>query len=81
MQMVWNALFVPLTAKKSKFGLGVEDGKFVNRLVGLASSNGEFEKLAQGLLLLSMLLPTPSPLTTELSTHLLPRLLRALPKP
>lgn len=49
LQKVWDSLFVPLTVKKRKLGLGVEEGKFVNRLVETVSSCGEYERLMQGL--------------------------------
>ena len=48
LQKVWDSLFVPLTVKKRKLGLGVEEGKFVNRLVEIVSSCGEYDRLMQG---------------------------------
>jgi chromosome transmission fidelity protein 18 len=48
LQRVWDSLFVPLSVKKRKLGLGVEEGKFLNRLVEIVSSCGEYDRLMQG---------------------------------
>lgn len=47
-QAVWNALFVPVSAKKQKVGLGMEEGRYVNRMVQTVSSSGEYDKVMQG---------------------------------
>lgn len=49
-QAVWNALFVPVSAKKQKVGLGMEEGRYVNRMVQTVSSSGEYDKVMQGAL-------------------------------
>ncbi|CDZ98631.1 DNA replication checkpoint protein CHL12/CTF18 [Phaffia rhodozyma] len=47
-RMVWDTLFVPISIKKQKAGLGEKEGKFINRLVEAVSSCGEFERVMQG---------------------------------
>lgn len=45
---MWNSLFVPVSAKKQKVGLGMEEGKFVQRLVQTVGSCGEYDRIMQG---------------------------------
>ena len=47
-QSVWNSLFIPISAK-SKRRTGIDDGRYVNRLVGEVQACGDYDKVVGGL--------------------------------
>lgn len=49
LQSVWNDLFIPVSAKARRKTAGIDNGKFVNRLVHAVSSCGDHDRLVQGL--------------------------------
>lgn len=49
LQSVWNDLFIPVSAKVRRKTAGIDDGKYVNRLVSAISACGDHDKLVQGL--------------------------------
>jgi chromosome transmission fidelity protein 18 len=49
LQAVWNDIFIPVSAKVRRKTAGIDDGKYVNRLVNVISTSGEYDKVVQGL--------------------------------
>ncbi|EIW66530.1 hypothetical protein TREMEDRAFT_34848, partial [Tremella mesenterica DSM 1558] len=49
LQSTWNSLFIPLAAKQRRKAQGIDDGKYVDRLVNEVQSCGEYDRLVQGM--------------------------------
>ena len=49
LQTCWNDIFIPVSAKVRRKTQGIDDGRYVNRLVDSVSSCGEYDRLVQGL--------------------------------
>jgi chromosome transmission fidelity protein 18 len=45
---MWNSLFVPVAVKQRRKGLGLEDGKYVNRLAFQVQACGDYDKVVMG---------------------------------
>lgn len=49
LQSAWDSLFVPMAAKQRRKQLGIDDGRYVDRLAFMVQACGEHERLVQGL--------------------------------
>lgn len=49
LQSVWNDLFIPVSAKARRKAVGIDDGKYVTRLVNTVQASGEYDRVVQGL--------------------------------
>ncbi|WWC88031.1 uncharacterized protein L201_002934 [Kwoniella dendrophila CBS 6074] len=49
LQPVWNTIFIPLAAKQRRKAIGIDDGRYVDRISFAIQSNGEYDKIIQGL--------------------------------
>ncbi|OCF36301.1 hypothetical protein I316_02176 [Kwoniella heveanensis BCC8398] len=48
LQSVWNTLFIPLAAKERRKTVGIDDGRYVDRVSFAVQACGEYDKLVQG---------------------------------
>ncbi|WVQ93642.1 hypothetical protein IAU59_000718 [Kwoniella sp. CBS 9459] len=48
LQSVWNTLFIPLAAKERRRTVGIDDGRYVDRVSFAVQACGEYDKLVQG---------------------------------
>lgn len=44
----WNHLFIPMAAKQRRKQVGIDNGRYVDRLAFMVQSCGEYDRLAQG---------------------------------
>ena len=49
LQTVWNDLFIPLAAKVRRKTAGIDDGRYVTRLMNSVQACGDYDKVVQGL--------------------------------
>ncbi|WWC60447.1 uncharacterized protein I303_103019 [Kwoniella dejecticola CBS 10117] len=49
LQNVWNTVFIPLAAKQRRKAIGIDDGRYVDRLSFTIQASGEYDKIVQGL--------------------------------
>lgn len=49
LQTVWNALTIPIAAKRRRATTGIDDGKYVDRLAFAVQACGDHDKVVQGL--------------------------------
>lgn len=45
---MWNSLFVPIATKQRRKAIGLEDGKYVNRLAFQVQACGDYDKVVMG---------------------------------
>lgn len=48
LQSVWNALLVPMAAKQRRKEIGLDDGRYVDRLAFMVQACGEYDRVVQG---------------------------------
>lgn len=48
LQATWNALFVPMAAKQRRKVIGIDDGRYVDRITSIVQTCGEYDRLVQG---------------------------------
>lgn len=48
LQTAWNSLFTPMAAKQRRKQLGIDNGKYVDRLAFMVQACGEYDRLVQG---------------------------------
>jgi chromosome transmission fidelity protein 18 len=49
LQSTWNSLFIPISAKTRRKQSGIDNGKYVKRLIDTVFSCGDYDKLLMGL--------------------------------
>ncbi|WRT65827.1 uncharacterized protein IL334_002777 [Kwoniella shivajii] len=49
LQSVWNTLFIPLAAKQRRKAIGIDDGRYVDRVSFAVQACGDYDKVVQGL--------------------------------
>ncbi|WWC68500.1 uncharacterized protein I206_102429 [Kwoniella pini CBS 10737] len=49
LQNVWNTIFIPLAAKQKRKAIGIDNGRYVDRLSFTIQASGEYDKVVQGL--------------------------------
>jgi chromosome transmission fidelity protein 18 len=48
LQTAWNSLFTPMAAKQRRKQLGIDDGRYVDRLSFMVQACGEYDRVVQG---------------------------------
>ncbi|KAK6907495.1 hypothetical protein I203_101489 [Kwoniella mangroviensis CBS 8507] len=49
LQSVWNTVFIPLAAKQRRKAIGIDDGRYVDRISFAIQACGDYDKVIQGL--------------------------------
>ncbi|WVW80294.1 hypothetical protein I302_102272 [Kwoniella bestiolae CBS 10118] len=49
LQSVWNTVFIPLAAKQRRKAIGIDDGRYVDRISFAIQACGDYDKIVQGL--------------------------------
>ncbi|WVR03696.1 hypothetical protein IAU60_000691 [Kwoniella sp. DSM 27419] len=48
LQSVWNTLFIPMAAKERRKAVGIDDGRYVDRISFAVQACGDYDRLVQG---------------------------------
>ncbi|WWD16374.1 hypothetical protein CI109_100800 [Kwoniella shandongensis] len=48
LQSVWNSLFIPIAAKQRRRAIGIDDGRYVDRISFQVQACGDYDKVVQG---------------------------------